>query len=63
MGTDLQGPGSSGMQAVRKAGVSGQELPPFSALTVCVPGAPGLWEDAVKHFGRLPLAQVSMVQS
>ena len=48
------------MQAVRQAGVSGPELPPFSALTVTVPGAPGLWEDAVKQFGRLSLEQVQM---
>ena len=45
-------------QAVRKAGVKGQELPPFSALCVTVPGAAGLWEDAVKSLGRLPLSQV-----
>ena len=39
--------------------MKGQELPPYSALTVTVPGAPGLWEDAVQRFGKLSLAQVS----
>ncbi len=44
-------------QAVRRLGHKGTELPPESALTVTVPGAAALWEDAVKTFGSLPLAQ------
>ena len=47
------------LQAVRKRGHEGTELPPDSALTVTVPGAAALWEDVTKTFGSLPLAQVS----
>jgi len=36
----------------------GSELPPFHAMTVSVPGAAQLWEDAVVHWGKLPLQQV-----
>lgn len=46
------------LPAVRAAGVVGPELPPFSAMTVTVPGAAALWEDTVKTWGRLPLSQV-----
>ena len=46
------------MQEVRKRGIGGPELPPGSALCVTVPGAPALWEDTVKTFGKLDLKQV-----
>lgn len=39
------------LDAIRAAGVEGHELPLFSALTVTVPGAAALWEDAVRMFG------------
>ena len=45
-------------QEVRRRGVEGPELPPGSALCVTVPGAPALWEDTVKTFGKLSLEQV-----
>ena len=48
----------SWVQEVRKRGIGGPELPPGSALCVTVPGAPALWEDTVKTFGRLDLKQV-----
>ena len=34
------------------------ELPPLHALTVPVPGAVGVWEDALMDWGKLDLAQV-----
>ncbi|CAK0786946.1 hypothetical protein CVIRNUC_010160 [Coccomyxa viridis] len=46
------------LEEVRKRGIGGPELPPGSALCVTVPGAPALWEDTVKTFGRLDLKQV-----
>ncbi|KAI8475092.1 MAG: gamma-glutamyltranspeptidase [Monoraphidium minutum] len=39
------------LDAVRAAGVAGGELPLFSALTVMVPGAARLWEDAIARWG------------
>jgi hypothetical protein len=33
------------------AGITGSELPPRHALTVSVPGAAALWEDAVQRWG------------
>ena len=45
-------------QEVRRRGIEGPELPPGSALCVTVPGAPALWEDTVKTFGKLSLRQV-----
>jgi len=46
------------MEAVRAAGFKGTALSPFHPLAVTVPGAAAAWEDAVKQWGRLPLAQV-----
>ena len=46
------------VQAVRERGVSGSELPARSALAVTVPGAAALWEDTIKTFGKLSLAEV-----
>ena len=43
---------------MRRRGIGGPELPPGSALCVTVPGAPALWEDTVKTFGKLDLKQV-----
>lgn len=40
------------------ARIQGTELPTLSALTVAVPGAVALWEDALRDWGRLQLAQV-----
>ena len=45
-------------QAVRERGITGSELPVRGALAVTVPGAAALWEDTVKAFGKLPLAEV-----
>ena len=45
-------------QEVRRRGICGPELPAGSALCVTVPGAPALWEDTVKTFGKLSLTQV-----
>ena len=45
-------------QRVREKGVRGQELPPYSPLTVVVPGAAALWEDVVKEHGRKTLQEV-----
>jgi gamma-glutamyltranspeptidase len=42
---------------VRERGIAGSELPARGALAVTVPGAAALWEDAVKAFGKLSLAQ------
>lgn len=44
----------------RFQGVTGTELPLFSPLTVTVPGAAALWEDAVSHWGsgKMALADV-----
>ncbi|GBF97860.1 gamma-glutamyltranspeptidase [Raphidocelis subcapitata] len=39
------------LDAVRAAGVEGSEMPLSSALTVTVPGAAALWEDAVARWG------------
>ena len=49
------------MDAVRARGMRGTALPPFHALAVTVPGAAAAWEDAVKQWGKLPLAQVPHV--
>ncbi len=49
------------MDAVRARGFRGTALPPFHALTVTVPGAAAAWEDAVKQWGKLPLAQVRCI--
>ncbi len=46
------------MQEVRRHGVAGDELPVLSGLTVTVPGTAMAWEDTLKSFGRLPMAQV-----
>lgn len=43
---------------MRAQGILGLDLPPFSALTVTVPGAAALWEDVVKLYGKLSLKQV-----
>jgi hypothetical protein len=45
-------PAGLSLEAVRAKGVQGGELPMFSALTVTVPGAARLWEDAVGRWGR-----------
>ena len=45
-------------QAVRERGITGSELPVRGALAVTVPGAAALWEDTIKAFGKLPLAEV-----
>lgn len=45
------------MQYARSQGVDGPDLPPLSAMTVTVPGAPALWEDVVKKYGSMPLDQ------
>ncbi len=39
----------------------GSELPCRGALAVTVPGAAALWEDTIKAFGKLPLAEVGHV--
>ncbi|KIZ03435.1 gamma-glutamyltranspeptidase [Monoraphidium neglectum] len=44
-------PAGLSLEAVRAKGVQGGELPMFSALTVTVPGAARLWEDAVGRWG------------
>lgn len=48
-------------QAVRERGITGSELPVRGALAVTVPGAAALWEDTIKAFGKLPLAEVGHV--
>ena len=45
-------------QAVRERGIAGSELPMRGALAVTVPGAAALWEDTLKAFGKLSLAEV-----
>ena len=50
-------------QAVRAKGIKGHELPPYSALTVPVPGAAALWEDVVKEFGSKSLGEVQSYAS
>ncbi|KAF6255728.1 gamma-glutamyltranspeptidase [Scenedesmus sp. NREL 46B-D3] len=51
----LQGNGAApaglSLEAVRAAGITGSELPPRHALTVSVPGAAALWEEAVQRWG------------
>jgi gamma-glutamyltranspeptidase/glutathione hydrolase len=59
----MQGNGASParltLDYVRTTGrIQGTELPTLSALTVAVPGAVALWEDALKDWGKLQLAQV-----
>ena len=39
--------------------MTGNELPVLSGLTVTVPGTAMAWEDTLKSFGRLPMAQAS----
>ena len=46
------------LQHVRSLGHHGLDMPPFSALTVTVPGAAALWEDVIKTYGNLTLKQV-----
>lgn len=46
------------MDAVRQRGFQGSAMDPFHALAVTVPGAAAAWEDAVKQWGELTLAQV-----
>eukprot|EP00879_Flechtneria_rotunda_P004254 GHRR01004503.1.p1 GENE.GHRR01004503.1~~GHRR01004503.1.p1 ORF type:complete len:608 (+),score=203.40 GHRR01004503.1:170-1993(+) len=51
----LQGNGASPaaltLECVKAAGITGNELPPHSALTVSVPGAVALWEAAINKWG------------
>ena len=51
------------VQEVRSRGITGLDLPSFSALTVTVPGAPALWEDVIRSFGKLSLKQVRLYRS
>ena len=51
------------VQEVRSRGITGLDLPSFSALTVTVPGAPALWEDVIRSFGKLSLKQVRLCRS
>ena len=46
------------VQKARELGCKGSEFPPFSALTVTVPGAAAAWEDTLKTFGKLSLREV-----
>lgn len=61
----MQGNGKSPagltLECVRSKGINGHEMPPFSPLTVSVPGAAALWEDAVAQWGKLSLAQVGVL--
>ena len=49
----------SDVQKARELGCKSSEFPPFSALTVTVPGAAAAWEDTLKTFGKLSLKEVS----
>ncbi|KAK9835342.1 hypothetical protein WJX81_003771 [Elliptochloris bilobata] len=51
-------PAALTLEAVRERGITGSELPMRGALAVTVPGAAALWEDTIKAFGKLPLAEV-----
>jgi hypothetical protein len=51
-------PGGLTLERIRAAGIGGSELPPNSALSVTVPGAAALWEDAVRQWGSMGLEQV-----
>ena len=42
---------------MRERGITGSELPVRGALAVTVPGTAALWEDTIKAFGKLPLAE------
>ncbi|GMH38373.1 hypothetical protein BSKO_06257 [Bryopsis sp. KO-2023] len=46
------------MEAVRKRGIFGTEMPPFHALTVMVPGAAMLWEETINKWGKLTMSEV-----
>ena len=62
--TCLQGNGATSssfsLEMLRERGISleGRPLDPHSALCVTVPGAPMLWEDLVKKYGSMSLAEV-----
>jgi gamma-glutamyltranspeptidase/glutathione hydrolase len=49
-------PGSVSVEKLRDLGVG--EMPERGALTVTVPGAVRMWEDAVNRFGNQPLARL-----
>jgi gamma-glutamyltranspeptidase / glutathione hydrolase len=49
-------PGSVSVEKLRDLGVG--EIPERGALTVTVPGAVRMWEDAVNRFGNQPLARL-----
>ncbi|KAK9843622.1 hypothetical protein WJX84_004234, partial [Apatococcus fuscideae] len=51
-------PEALNLGTVRARGVTGNELPVLSGLTVTVPGTAMAWEDTLHSFGRLPMDQV-----
>lgn len=50
-------PAALTLERLQKEGL-GQELPPYHAYTVTVPGACAAWCDVVERFGKLSMAQV-----
>src|SRR5512139_1433554 len=50
-------PAALSLERLRNEGLS-DELPPYHAHTVTVPGACAGWCDLVERFGRLPLAAI-----
>jgi gamma-glutamyltranspeptidase/glutathione hydrolase len=58
LGADGSGraPGSATIEKLRERGLS--EMPERGAVTVTVPGAVRLWEDAATSLGNLPLARL-----
>jgi gamma-glutamyltranspeptidase / glutathione hydrolase len=50
-------PASLTLERLRREGYT-QELPPFHAYTITVPGACAGWCDLVERFGRLPLSAI-----
>ncbi len=51
-----QAPGAATIEKLRERGLS--EMPERGGLTVTVPGAVRLWEDAASSLGNLPLARL-----
>lgn len=49
-------PGAASVEKLRDLGLT--EMPERGGLTITVPGAVRLWEDAANHFGNQPLARL-----
>jgi len=55
-----QAPRAANIEKLRGRGI--KEMPEHGGLSVTVPGAVRLWEDAVERLGRLTLSRLLVLQ-